>query len=212
MPRTAPLPGISARPAALDGGFRADRVSRRLSRPFRPSFHLQFYLIDRRGMPRAAQLLLAMGPVWWTATAGLPFGVPGLQLGGLSTKTGVARRRTANWHRSAREGTWMRHIPALPGPLERTPFHFLPGRILAANSGWWGRKDSNLRSHTAADLQSAPFATRDTSPSNSVRHTRPLVAADRSWMTLNGCSDPVGSRGRRVYGRRRTAKSTKASR
>src|ERR1700761_2553668 len=32
-------------------------------------------------------------------------------------------------------------------------------------SSWWGRKDSNLRSHEAADLQSAPFATRDTSPS-----------------------------------------------
>src|SRR6185437_10224007 len=31
-------------------------------------------------------------------------------------------------------------------------------------AGWWGRKDSNLRSHEAADLQSAPFATRDTSP------------------------------------------------
>ena len=29
---------------------------------------------------------------------------------------------------------------------------------------WWGRKDSNLRSHEAADLQSAPFATRDTPP------------------------------------------------
>lgn len=29
---------------------------------------------------------------------------------------------------------------------------------------WWGRQDSNLRSHEAADLQSAPFATRDTPP------------------------------------------------
>src|SRR5579864_3016202 len=33
-----------------------------------------------------------------------------------------------------------------------------------ASAGWWGRKDSNLRSHEAADLQSAPFATRDTPP------------------------------------------------
>src|SRR5580704_15355825 len=33
-----------------------------------------------------------------------------------------------------------------------------------ASEGWWGRKDSNLRSHEAADLQSAPFATRDTPP------------------------------------------------
>src|SRR6476661_2745582 len=39
-------------------------------------------------------------------------------------------------------------------------------------AGWWGRKDSNLRSHEAADLQSAPFATRDTSPLNSIT-TRP---------------------------------------
>jgi hypothetical protein len=29
---------------------------------------------------------------------------------------------------------------------------------------WWGRQDSNLRSHEAADLQSAPFAARDTPP------------------------------------------------
>ena len=33
-----------------------------------------------------------------------------------------------------------------------------------ASEGWWGRQDSNLRSHEAADLQSAPFATRDTPP------------------------------------------------
>src|SRR6266571_6148333 len=33
-----------------------------------------------------------------------------------------------------------------------------------ASEGWWGRQDSNLRSHKAADLQSAPFATRDTPP------------------------------------------------
>src|SRR6266702_5661151 len=49
-----------------------------------------------------------------------------------------------------------------------------------ASEGWWGRKDSNLRSHTAADLQSAPFATRDTSPSNSVRRPPARVAADRT--------------------------------
>jgi hypothetical protein len=33
-----------------------------------------------------------------------------------------------------------------------------------ASEGWWGKKDSNLRSHKTADLQSAPFATRDTPP------------------------------------------------
>src|SRR6185312_14490696 len=39
-----------------------------------------------------------------------------------------------------------------------------PAVAREASKGWWGRKDSNLRSHEAADLQSAPFATRDTSP------------------------------------------------
>src|SRR3954452_15402132 len=36
-------------------------------------------------------------------------------------------------------------------------------------NGWWGKKDSNLRSHKTADLQSAPFATRDTPPLNSIK-------------------------------------------
>src|SRR3954462_10541371 len=38
------------------------------------------------------------------------------------------------------------------------------GSFRQANNSWWGRQDSNLRSHEAADLQSAPFATRDTPP------------------------------------------------
>src|SRR6266568_6252315 len=45
-------------------------------------------------------------------------------------------------------------------------------RVARKGEAWWGRKDSNLRSHEAADLQSAPFATRDTSPLNSIA-TRP---------------------------------------
>jgi hypothetical protein len=56
--------------------------------------------------------------------------------------------------------------------------------VSPGNQGWWGRKDSNLRSHEAADLQSAPFATRDTPPSNSVRHHRPGWRRKGSWMTL----------------------------
>src|SRR5262245_37560947 len=40
-----------------------------------------------------------------------------------------------------------------------------PAVAREASEGWWGRQDSNLRSHEAADLQSAPFATRDTPPS-----------------------------------------------
>ena len=49
--------------------------------------------------------------------------------------------------------------------------------------GWWGRQDSNLRSHEAADLQSAPFATRDTPPR---RHRMSPTEKwpDRPWMTL----------------------------
>ncbi len=38
---------------------------------------------------------------------------------------------------------------------------------------WWGKKDSNLRSHKTADLQSAPFATRDTPPSQNPIATYP---------------------------------------
>src|SRR5207247_2068477 len=53
-----------------------------------------------------------------------------------------------------------------------------------ASEGWWGRKDSNLRSHEAADLQSAPFATRDTSPSASVRNRPPEWRRTGPWMTL----------------------------
>jgi hypothetical protein len=56
-------------------------------------------------------------------------------------------------------------------------------------AGWWGRKDSNLRSHKTADLQSAPFATRDTSPLNSIT-TRPGMAETRPWMTLKP-RDPI---------------------
>jgi hypothetical protein len=50
---------------------------------------------------------------------------------------------------------------------------------------WWGRKDSNLRSHEAADLQSAPFATRDTSPFKPHRKLAPPWVAEISpSMTL----------------------------
>src|SRR5208282_329939 len=36
--------------------------------------------------------------------------------------------------------------------------------IMCEISMWWGRQDSNLRRRKPADLQSAPFATRDTPP------------------------------------------------
>jgi hypothetical protein len=64
---------------------------------------------------------------------------------------------------------------------------------------WWGRKDSNLRSHEAADLQSAPFATRDTPPSNNVRSYPPEWRRTESWMTLI-TTDPVrGARPARLW-------------
>ena len=62
-------------------------------------------------------------------------------------------------------------------------------RVARKGEGWWGRKDSNLRSHEAADLQSAPFATRDTSPLNSIATTAE-TADTRPWMTLKP-EDPI---------------------
>ena len=57
---------------------------------------------------------------------------------------------------------------------------------------WWGRKDSNLRSHKTADLQSAPFATRDTSSSVSVRNRPPGWRRTGSWMALRPRADRTG--------------------
>ena len=55
-------------------------------------------------------------------------------------------------------------------------------RNYRTTSKWWGRQDSNLRSHEAADLQSAPFATRDTPPLDDSA-IRPLdePATDLPW-------------------------------
>ena len=46
-----------------------------------------------------------------------------------------------------------------------------------------GRQDSNLRSHEAADLQSAPFATRDTPPFQQRAIRFPLRRTDRAMET-----------------------------
>jgi hypothetical protein len=53
-----------------------------------------------------------------------------------------------------------------------------------ASEGWWGKKDSNLRSRKTADLQSAPFATRDTPPFNSIANPAAWRRHLRPWMTL----------------------------
>lgn len=65
-----------------------------------------------------------------------------------------------------------------------------------AREGWWGKKDSNLRSHKTADLQSAPFATRDTPPLNSIGTHPPKWRQKGPWMALKPGADgelPVGA-------------------
>src|SRR4029077_3146149 len=82
--------------------------------------------------------------------------------------------------------------------------------IKCRNLQWWGKKDSNLRSHEAADLQSAPFATRDTPPLNSIDSPPAEMAATRTSDDVKTQAPdhrfPVG----RVYGGSRRAKSTNA--
>ena len=85
------------------------------------------------------------------------------------------------------------------------------GGACEASEGWWGRKDSNLRSHKTADLQSAPFATRDTpplQPSRARRRNGGRQAMDDAETEGPDHGLPVG----RVYGGSRPAKSTKAGR
>src|ERR1700730_6504410 len=93
------------------------------------------------------------------------------------------------------------HSPPSPGGLRRDSLARL------ASEGWWGKKDSNLRSHKTADLQSSPFATRDTPPLNSIEANPPERRQLRLWMTLKPVADggrPVG----RVYEGIGPAKST----
>ena len=80
-----------------------------------------------------------------------------------------------------------------------------------ASEGWWGKKDSNLRSHKTADLQSAPFATRDTPPFNHIASPAAELAAAEAMDDVNTVSR-WRAPGRRVYGRREVPKSTKAGR
>ena len=84
-------------------------------------------------------------------------------------------------------------------------------RVAREGEAWWGKKDSNLRSHKTADLQSAPFATRDTPPLNPIASPPAGMATDmamddvktgRRWRTP----------GRAVYGGIAMAKSTNGRR
>jgi hypothetical protein len=76
-----------------------------------------------------------------------------------------------------------------PECLNRSTQFFLMKSI------WWGRKDSNLRSHEAADLQSAPFATRDTPPLNGIESLPAVAVADQAVddaENLKACSKAPG--------------------
>src|SRR5581483_5014267 len=85
-----------------------------------------------------------------------------------------------------------------------------PAVAREASEGWWGRKDSNLRSHEAADLQSAPFATRDTSPSQIHRKLARLGSGHQPVDDAESRNAPFKAPAGRVYGRRTHAKSTDA--
>ena len=68
-------------------------------------------------------------------------------------------------------------------------------RVARGGEAWWGRKDSNLRSHKTADLQSAPFATRDTSPQqhrNPTAETAEIRAIDDAETQDPSHGLPVG--------------------
>ena len=44
------------------------------------------------------------------------------------------------------------------------PTELLPHNLVHLHTFWWGKKDSNLRRHKSADLQSAPFGRSGISP------------------------------------------------
>src|SRR6266481_2040557 len=72
--------------------------------------------------------------------------------------------------------------PSIPHPREEMrELHGNQSDFRLLEIKWWGRQDSNLRSHEAADLQSAPFATRDTPPLAGTRSASPC-GADGSAM------------------------------
>src|SRR5204863_10146871 len=68
-----------------------------------------------------------------------------------------------------------------------------------ASDGWWGKKDSHLRSHKTADLQSAPFATRDTPPFNSITNPTAVLAADEAMDDVKSGSRLANSRSARLW-------------
>lgn len=80
-----------------------------------------------------------------------------------------------------------------------------------ASEGWWGRQDSNLRSHKTADLQSAPFATRDTPPSQQRHEPSAQGGGGQNHRYGAEPASPTTKRGRARLWVSRPAKSTKGS-
>lgn len=102
-------------------------------------------------------------------------------------------------------------IRYMPGANVRVPACQAIAR--AASEGWWGRQDSNLRSHKAADLQSAPFATRDTPPLDGSTIGPDLAGDRRRPWNVKAATARMGARPGAVIGEavgqsqpRRTAK------
>jgi hypothetical protein len=104
-----------------------------------------------------------------------------------------------------------RFAQATPDTLRPDGLRLVAPRAAHQGEAWWGKKDSNLRSHKTADLQSAPFATRDTPPLNPIASPPAGMATDtamddvktgRRWRTPS----------RAVYGGIAMAKSTNGRR
>jgi hypothetical protein len=104
-----------------------------------------------------------------------------------------------------------RFAQATPHTLRPDGLSLAAPRVARKGEAWWGKKDSNLRSHKTADLQSAPFATRDTPPLNPIAGPSAEMATDKAMDDAK-----TGHRwrapGRAVYGGIAPAKSTNAGR
>ena len=92
----------------------------------------------------------------------------------------------------------LRFAPATPDTLRPDDLSVAAPRGARQGEAWWGKKDSNLRSHKTADLQSAPFATRDTPPFNPSQAHPPKRRRGRPSMTLKP-EHPMGSRSARLW-------------
>jgi integrase len=114
------------------------------------------------------------------ATLEAIFGWEGGQMAALYTKTADRRRwPQSTWKNCPKPERLFPHLMGRCGAKLRKD-----NEIKCINLRWWGKKDSNLRSHKTADLQSAPFATRDTPPFNRIANPPANWRRMRPWMTL----------------------------